>query len=342
MSFLDKALDRVKALKSDPKKLLLFGVLPLVGVVAVVVILVVVLSSLGNGYDFSQDITAPVYNPSHVSSESSSSESEPEPIVPLPVDEEVEAKYKEAQETSEDVVAYLQIPGTPIDYPIMQAERNDYYMERDINGQYFMYGSVFAHKHNDVSSDEALDRNTVLFGHNKDIANLSGDQHNFSTLLYFQDQDYAKEHRYFTLNIGDKVTYWVIFAALDSANKENHEIDSDFYYWNPEPDDEAAWLKTLAMAMDRSYWDYGLEVKAEDRVLTMSTCSYDWGYDGGYNTYAKFVLMARELREDELAQGMKFLEELPELKANEDRFTPAELGLTRKHYTTEAGHADPS
>lgn len=74
-----------------------------------------------------------------------------------------------------------------------------------------------------------LDRNTVLFGHNKSIANLRGNEQNFATLLYFQGEDYAKEHRYMTLTIGEETSYWLIFAALDC---ENNNAQQNFYYWN--------------------------------------------------------------------------------------------------------------
>lgn len=79
--------------------------------------------------------------------------------------------------------------------------------------------------------------------------------------------------------------------------------------------------------MERSYWDYGIDVNPDDKILTLSTCSYDWGYDGNFNTYGKFVIMGRQLRAEELEMGLEALTELPEIKANEDRLEP--IGLTR-------------
>lgn len=108
------------------------------------------------------------------------------------------------------------------------------------------------------------------------------------------------------------------FAALDC---ENNNAQQNFYYWNTYDTDanenpltDEAWQALLDQAKDRSYWDYGIEVNAKDKILTLSTCSYDWGYDGGYNTYAKFVVMARQLREDELKKGLEAITELPETK----------------------------
>ena len=64
-------------------------------------------------------------------------------------------------------------------------------MVHDNKGASDVYGCVFAHFNNTMASMSGLDRNTVLFGHNKSIANLRGNEQNFATLLYFQGEDYA-------------------------------------------------------------------------------------------------------------------------------------------------------
>lgn len=256
---------------------------------------------------------------------------------PLPVDESIADALTEAVAANPEVMAWFQIPGTVINEPVTQTTDNSFYMVHDNKKASDVYGCVFAHFNNAMASMSDLDRNTVLFGHNKSIANLRGNEQNFATLLYFQGEDYAKEHRYMTLTIGEETSYWLIFAALDC---ENNNAQQNFYYWNTYDTDanenpltDEAWQSLLDQAKDRSYWDYGIEVDAKDKILTLSTCSYDWGYDGGYNTYAKFVVMARQLREDELKKGLEAITELPEIKANEDRQEPT--GLTRIHISTQ-------
>ena len=298
------------------------------------------------------------------SSSSESSEPEPtpteEPAQPLPEvsGEDLDA-YAAAVEANEDCVAWISIPGTEVNYPVMQSEDNLFYWEHDPQGEYLAYGSVYAHFNSDLTDADSLYRNTVLFGHNKyvpaaypNIQQADGtpfDQHlNFSTLMNFQGFNWAQDHRYITLTIGDTTTYWVIFAALDTETANDQET---FYYWNTcfEEDKESFtgsftplwqtdddWKAILDQAMDRSYWDYSIEVNpAEDKVLTLSTCSYDWGMSAGI-TNAKFILMARQLHEDELAQGLDFLKNLPELTVNEDRREP-DVGRDRLFISVASG-----
>ena len=307
--------------------------------------------------------------PSSSSSSESSSEPEPtptdEPEKPLPtVSDDDKKAYADAVAANEDCVAWVNIPGTEVNYPVMQSEDNSYYWEHDPNGEYLAYGSVYAHFNNDMSSVENLYRNTVLFGHNKyvpaaypGIQQADGtpfDQHlNFSTLMNFQGINWAQDHRYITLTIGEETSYWVIFAALDTETANDQET---FYYWNtcfeedkdsftgnfePVWQTDADWKAILDQAMDRSYWDYNIEVDpAKDKILTLSTCSYDWGMANGI-TNAKFILMARQLHEDELAQGAKFIESLPELVKNEDRREP-DVGRDRLFITVASGQYKPA
>lgn len=307
---------------------------------------------------------------SSVSSSSSESSSEPEPtpteepVQPLPTvaDDEI-AAYADAVAANEDCVAWVSIPGTEISYPVMQSTDNVYYWEHDPNGEYLAYGSVYAHFNSDMTSTENLYRNTVLFGHNKyvpaaypSIQQSDGtpfDQHlNFSTMMNFQGMSWAQDHRYITLTIGEETTYWVIFAALDTETANDQDT---FYYWNTcfeedkdsftgsfdpvwQTDDD--WQAILDQAMDRSYWDYNIDVDvANDKVLTLSTCSYDWGMYSGI-TNAKFILMARQLRADELEQGVDFIQNLPELTKNEDRREP-EVGRERLFITVASGQYLP-
>lgn len=307
---------------------------------------------------------------SSVSSSSSESSSEPEPtpteepVQPLPTvaDDEI-AAYADAVAANEDCVAWVSIPGTEISYPVMQSTDNVYYWEHDPNGEYLAYGSVYAHFNSDMTSTENLYRNTVLFGHNKyvpaaypSIQQSDGtpfDQHlNFSTMMNFQGMSWAQDHRYITLTIGEETTYWVIFAALDTETANDQDT---FYYWNTcfeedkdsftgsfdpvwQTDDD--WQAILDQAMDRSYWDYNIDVDvANDKVLTLSTCSYDWGMYSGI-TNAKFILMARQLRADELDQGVDFIQNLPELTKNEDRREP-EVGRERLFITVASGQYLP-
>lgn len=212
---------------------------------------------------------------------------------------------------------YVYIPNSYVNNYVAQGSDNSYYLTHAADGSYNSNGSIYAHYRNNLSSVSALSRNTVLFGHNKSLSRFSGNLSNLGSILRFQDYDYAAARRTITLTINGETATFVIFAALDCEVRNDRQ---NFYYWQTNPSD-SSWSSILSQAKDRSYWDYGVDVSTSDKVLTLSTCSYDWGYDSGYNTYAKFVVMARMLRSGESVSGF------PGITANSGRRTPA--GLTR-------------
>lgn len=287
------------------------------------------------------------------SSTSSSSQSYPEPENPLPVDDSIAKLYADAFAANPDVVGWLQIPDSDpntmyVNFPILQSEDNDYYMTHDALGNESegedstgWYGAVYAHHNNDLSNVDKLMRNTVLFGHNKAAPANNGQVYKpynrniFASLLYFQDEAYAQDHRYITMTLGNDTTYWLIFAAVDVANDEARDSSSDFYYWNTKDQSDEDFLNMLEQARERSYWDYEVEVKPDDKILTLSTCNYSYDSPTESTNSSKFILMARMLRPDELAQGSDYLTKLPTFKANDDRHTPEQAGLTHIYSVTE-------
>ena len=207
---------------------------------------------------------------------------------------------------------WLQIPNSYINSAVAQGSDNDFYLDHNIYGAYDWRGCIYAHYRCNMSSIGSLSQNTVLFGHNKITNRYGGEVSNFSTLPRFQDAAFAESHRVIYLSVNGQSTAFVVFAALDCEVWN----DAAFPYWYPSVSDSI-----IREAKNRSYWNYNVDVKTSDRLLTLSTCSYDWGYDANYNTYAKFVVMARMLRPGESVS------DFGGISANAGRKTPS--GLSR-------------
>ena len=223
------------------------------------------------------------------------------------------------EETEEEVPAFvpvsgsgvwLQIPNSYINAPVAQGSDNSFYLTHNVYGGYDWRGCIFAHYRCSLSSIGSLSQNTVLFGHNKSTNRYGGEVSNFTTLPRFQDFAFADSHRIIYLSINGETAAFVVFAALDCEVWN----DAAFPYWYPSVSDSI-----IREARQRSYWDYDVDVSSGDRLLTLSTCSYDWGYDANYNTYAKFVVMARMLRPGETVNSFG------SISANTDRQTPSRL-----------------
>lgn len=90
---------------------------------------------------------------------------------------------KSAKEINEDSIAWIQIPGTGVDYPVLQAEDNECYLYRNILGEYDLDGSIYLDKNTSLN-----DKNIIVYGHNMQNGNM------FSTLTKYLDEDFTQKN----------------------------------------------------------------------------------------------------------------------------------------------------
>ena len=164
-----------------------------------------------------------------------------------------------------DVVGWLTVPGTSIDYPFVQARDNDRYLRRDLDGNYALAGTLFM----DFRCAPDFDsRNTIIYGHNMKNGSM------FGGLKAIADQDFFEANRYGTIFLLYETLTLEFFAYL--------VIDAtDEQIYSAEPGDGyLVYVRQHA----RQYCDIALT--EDDRIITLSTCAYE--YDG-----ARMVLLAR-------------------------------------------------
>lgn len=171
---------------------------------------------------------------------------------------------------NEDVVAWLELEGTIIDYPVVQGTDNTYYLKHLLDGSYHYFGTLFVDYQNSAGFTDA---NTVIYGHQIKAGDM------FHILKYYRDQDYYDEHPYFMLYTPE-VTYRLdLFAGClidgDDGVPLTFSSDEEFLaYFN---------AKIAA-----STFTSDVTITADDRVVTLYTCAYD--FDGArYVVYGKLV-----------------------------------------------------
>jgi len=210
---------------------------------------------------------------------------------------------------NEDVVAHIHIPGTNINYPIVQTADNDFYLRRNFNRESTSHGVPFMDKR--VNMRQPSD-NMVVYGHNMMDDQLFGD------LLFYnaldpnhggqQALDFFKDHHLieFTSIFGDATTQFKIFSIFISNASDTH--GPVFNYHNfIEAETERDFINFVDQLMIRSMINTGVDVQPGDQLLTLSTCTYE--FDD-----ARFVVVARRLRRNEtpeLNRGLVSLNENP-------------------------------
>ena len=188
-------------------------------------------------------------------------------------------------EQNDDIVGWLTVDGTRIDYPVMQtkAEGDDpeYYLHRDFDREYSDAGTPFM----DVGSDVFLPTwNWLIYGHHMKSGIM------FHDLVEYEDQEFYRRHPRFTFETiagGGPAEYQIIAACYSRIYSEE---SSEFkYYQYPGYTDEETFNAYIAGIKALSIYDTGETATFGDQLVTLSTCAYQTE-DG------RFFIVGRRIR----------------------------------------------
>lgn len=162
----------------------------------------------------------------------------------------------------ENQVAILTVDGVDItNEAVMQHPTEDeYYLYKDENGNYSIWGSYYVYHDWNMQSLDTLDKVTVIFGH----SNGNSLYRKFSVLKHLKDADFARQHQYIYLTIDGVKSRWKIWAAAD------YPVANNYVQANPS-DEFLQWEIDQMKAY--SYNKYEVEVTPQDKILILSTCT---------------------------------------------------------------------
>lgn len=173
---------------------------------------------------------------------------------------EIPIDFATLQGKNPDVYAWIRVPGTSIDYPILQSqEDNSYYLTHTLDREEKAEGAIFTENYN---SKTFQDPNTVIYGH--DMKNGSM----FQSLHNYMDRSFFDSNRDITVYLPEKILHYRIFAAY---LYDNRHLLLSFDFWNKE--EYQQYLNTIFSMRDmNSFVDTSMEVTNEDKIITLSTC----------------------------------------------------------------------
>lgn len=168
-----------------------------------------------------------------------------------------EALWKE----NADIYAWIYIPNTSIDYPVLQHPTDDtYYLEYNLDGSKGRPGCIYSEKQ--YNSKDFTDFNTLLFGHNMRNGTM------FATLHNFEDSTFFEENRYVYIYMPDKVLVYDVFAAYITSDR--HILA---YYSTISDGGKQKYLDDVFAIRDMSaHFREDVEVTVSSKILTLSTC----------------------------------------------------------------------
>jgi len=165
--------------------------------------------------------------------------------------------FAELLKQNDDVVGWISIDDTKIDYPILHSADNQEYLTEDFNNEESIGGSIFMDYRNDIDSP---DRNTIVYGHRMKNGTM------FQHLTKFLDKDFFDSHRTFDVETLNGTYEAEIFAVYNTT--------TDFYYIQTDFEDDADFEQLLAEARKESMYEIDVDVNASDQIITLSTCDY--------------------------------------------------------------------
>lgn len=159
-----------------------------------------------------------------------------------------------------DVYAWITVPGTSIDYPILQhPSDNTYYLNYNIDGSYGYPGCIYTEN---MNAKEFTDNNTVIYGHNMKNGTM------FAGLHKYEDDSFFEQNSKVYIYTPEKELSYTIFAAY--IYDDRHLLYSFNFA------DQAVYSTYLeniqSMRSMNANFREGIEVTAEDKIITLVTC----------------------------------------------------------------------
>ena len=157
-----------------------------------------------------------------------------------------------------DIYAWITIPGTNIDYPVLQNATDDsYYLRYNMNGTRGYPGCIYTEK---INRKDFTDFDTVVYGHNM------RDDSMFATLHYFEDSAFFANCPYIYVYEENKVLVYEIFAAYTAGNE--HILHS---YDFQTQDGRQNYVDQIEKGTSGNLRN-DVEVTVDSHILTLSTC----------------------------------------------------------------------
>lgn len=174
---------------------------------------------------------------------------------------EIPINFDELSKTNEDIYAWITVPNTLVDYPVLQSsnEEDDYWLNRTIEGIEGLPGSIYTRQ---VNKKDFSDYNTVIYGHNMKNDTMFGSLHDF------ENNDFFNNNKEIIIYTPDHIYEYEIFAAVVHSD-ENIMTSYDF----ESKEGREEFLNKIYSNEDvRSNINEDIIVTSEDKIITLSTC----------------------------------------------------------------------
>lgn len=185
-------------------------------------------------------------------------------------------KYADVYAQNSDLVGWVSIPGTRIDYPVMQTKDSpDFYLKHAFDKSYSSYGVPYLAENCDVGISD----NLVLYGHHMSNGSM------FSDLCRYESEDFYREHKTIHFDTLDSFGEYEVIAAFKTVAYSGEGFK---YYHFVQAENAEAFEAYIAECKALALYDTGVTAEYGDKLITLSTCEYS-------RTNGRMVVVAKLL-----------------------------------------------
>ncbi|MGN1338338.1 MAG: class B sortase [Candidatus Coprovivens sp.] len=187
----------------------------------------------------------------------------------------IDVNFNKLKKINNDTVGWIQVSGTNINYPFVQTNNNNYYLNHSFNKNNNSAGWVFLDYRNNLSNIE--EHNTIIYAHGRYDSTMFGSLRNILTNDWLKDPT----NHIIKLSTEYENTLWQVFSVYKIPTT------SDYLKITFKTNEE--YIKFINLIKNRSHYNFNTTVNNNDRILTLSTC---------YNKKEKIVLHAKLIKKE--------------------------------------------
>ena len=195
---------------------------------------------------------------------------------------EEDSKFSELSKINSEICGWITVPGTRIDYPVLQGNKNEthFYLDHNYKREKSKYGSIFLDPICQLSENP---KNCVIYGHHMNDGSM------FAGLMKFKDKSFWEKHKTISFDtLTDRQTYEVIAVFKTVVYTDSPESFKYYQFVNAETaEDFTAYVEKCK---ELSLYDTGVTAEYGDKLLTLSTCEYS-------RTNGRLVVVAKLINE---------------------------------------------
>ena len=186
--------------------------------------------------------------------------------------------YKTLYTLNQNLIGWVKIDDTYIDYPVLQTTNNEYYLDHNFDQEQDKNGSIFLDKDCMVLPRST---NLIIYGHHMRSGRMFGQLNKYSSQSFYED------HKYIQFDtIYEKGTYEVMYVFRSKIYEESEIVFK--YYQFIDAASELEFNSYMREMAAMSLYDTGVTAEYGDELLTLSTCDY-------YTDDGRFVVVAKRI-----------------------------------------------